>query len=499
MPLLTEARPTSQARRSISKTRHMWFRQCALRSWFGEHDPLPQTPAPPGSIVGMGIEAGILARSLVPDGVLIDCDFKDYQRVLNWTADLMATPDVPAIFEAGFAHSRCLIRADILARRDGGWVLGEVKSSTKVKDEHLIEIALQVYVLQQCGVDLADVQLILINPEYVRGEDGLDVFGLFKRVSVSDAVRRMLPEVPAQIAANLTVLAQTTAPEIRPSKGRCMKPYPCDRVGTCWSKLPPDWIGHFLGRSPATFAQLDAAGVVSARDISRWDLFRLSPGQRSQILAARTGQIWRSPELPTIMAALKPPISALDFETCNPVIPLYSGTRPYGQVPFQWSHHHDDGSRLIHNEFLAVGNADPRREFAETLLATIEAHPGPILVYSPFEKTALNGLAKAFPELFDRIEALLGRLVDLLPVMRQNIIHPAFRGSYSLKKVAPAVAGITYDDLDIGEGGDASAVFYRLATDFSLSGDDRGRYRSALLEYCSRDTLALMHVHRWLS
>jgi hypothetical protein len=145
---------------------------CELRAWFGEHDPLPQTPAPPGSIVGMGIEAGILARGLIPDGVLIDCDFRDYQRVLNWTADLMATPDVVAIFEAGFAHSRCLIRTDILERRDGGWCLGEVKSSTKVKDEHLVEVALQVWVLQQCGVDLADVQLILVNPEYVRGEDG---------------------------------------------------------------------------------------------------------------------------------------------------------------------------------------------------------------------------------------------------------------------------------------------------------------------------------------
>ncbi len=177
MPTITEARPSKapfapfggQSRRSISKTRHMWFQQCALRAWFGEHDPLPQTPAAPGSIVGMGIEAGILARRLIPDGVLIDCDFRDYQRVLDWTKSLMADPAVPAIFEAGFAADRVLIRVDILERMDGDkWRLCEVKSSTKVKDEHLIEVALQVYVLQRCGVELGDVQLVLIDPDYVR-------------------------------------------------------------------------------------------------------------------------------------------------------------------------------------------------------------------------------------------------------------------------------------------------------------------------------------------
>ena len=92
---------------------------------------MEHTPPPVGSIIWQGIEAGILARSLlVPGGRLIDCDYRDYQTVLDMTAKLIADPSVPAVFEAGFAHSRVLIRADILERRNGKWVLGEVKSST---------------------------------------------------------------------------------------------------------------------------------------------------------------------------------------------------------------------------------------------------------------------------------------------------------------------------------------------------------------------------------
>jgi hypothetical protein len=52
------------------------------------------------------------------------------------------------------------------------------------------------------------------------------------------------------------------------------------------------------------------------------------------------------------------------------------------------------------------------------------------------------------------------------------------------------VPGFSYDDLDgVADGNEASTVFYRLASDGSLSAGDRTRYRRALLAYCERDTL----------
>lgn len=112
----------------------------------------------------------------------------------------------------------------------------------------------------------------------------------------------------------------------------------------------------------------------------------------------------------------------------------------------------------------------------------------------------LRDPAGSFPDLSARLVALINRLHDLLPIIRSGVSHPGFFGSHSIKSVAPAlVPGFTYDDLDaVADGNDASVTFYRLATDASLSPDDRDRLRRALLAYCRRDTLALLCVHRQL-
>jgi len=230
--------------------------------------------------------------------------------------------------------------------------------------------------------------------------------------------------------------------------------------------------------------------------------FPLTPGQQRVVDAVVSGQEVISDELPEALADLGPPASYLDFETFSPALPLYAGTSPYQRIPFQWSLHHDDGAGNVrHFEFLADGDVDPRRDFATTLLKAIEWLPGPIVVYSAFEASVLRSLAGVLPDLSDRLLAVTGRICDLLPIVRTHVSHPEFFGSYSIKAVAPAlVPGFTYDNLDgVGNGNDASAVFYRLASDGSLPVGDRTRYRQALLTYCCRDTLAMMYVHRRLS
>ena len=133
-------------------------------------------------------------------------------------------------------------------------------------------------------------------------------------------------------------------------------------------------------------------------------------------------------------------------------------------------------------------------------MTRLDRASGPIIVYSPFEASVLNDLAAFLPDLSGSLLAVIDRVCDLLPIVRTHVAHPGFLGSYSIKVVAPAlVPGFSYDDLDeIADGDDASAVFYRLASDRSLSDDDRARYRQALLRYCGRDTLAMLSVHRKL-
>ena len=182
-------------------------------------------------------------------------------------------------------------------------------------------------------------------------------------------------------------------------------------------------------------------------------------------------KVYRSPELAKFLPLLAPPASYLDFETFSPAIPIYFNTRPYERIPFQWSWHHDDGSgSLIHAEFLANGETDPRREFSETLLRVSEQFPGAIMAWSRFEEKVIRDMADLFPDLAERLIALLYRIVDLLQIVADHVAHPDFQGSYSMKAVAPALAPeITYGDLDIADGGEASAAFYRIVADSELA------------------------------
>ena len=228
--------------------------------------------------------------------------------------------------------------------------------------------------------------------------------------------------------------------------------------------------------------------------------FPLNPKQRRVVDAAKSGKVYRSPELAKMLPLLAPPASYLDFETFSPAIPIYADTRPYRRIPFQWSWHHDDGSgSLIHTDFLANGETDPRREFSETLLRVSEQFPGAIMAWSQFEDKVIRDMAELFPDLAERLTALLYRIVDLLPIVADHVAHPDFQGSYSMKAVAPALAPeVTYGDLDIADGGDASAAFYRIVADPTLSPEARDELRQSLLKYCERDTLALARVHQWL-
>ena len=121
------------------------------------------------------------------------------------------------------------------------------------------------------------------------------------------------------------------------------------------------------------------------------------------------------------------------------------------------------------------------------------------MAWSNYETSVIRDMADLFPDLAERLLALSYRIVDLLQIVQDHVAHPEFYGSYSMKNVAPAIAqDVTYADLDIADGGAASAVFYRIVADPTLSPAARDELRGSLLKYCARDTLALARIHQWL-
>jgi predicted RecB family nuclease len=492
-----DVRGPGQGRRMLqpylTKSRYTAGLQCEKRLWLSWHAPEPRSEPDPGTPMAVGTEVGEAARLLFPDGVLVSESSRDLAAAEARTRALVAA-GAPVIFEAAFRGDGIVIRADILERLpDGQWSLAEVKSATSYKPEYLGDLAIQVFALRRAGLPLRDVSLIHVNRDYVRGEGPVDWQHFFRRVDLTAAIEAELVALPAKIARLQAVLEQAESPTIAPGP-HCFVPHECEFWSRCTSAKPDDWVFHLRGLRTEKFAALAAAGIERIGEIP--DEFPLSDRQRLLVACALSGEELVAPGLADELRSFARPAWYMDFETGNPAIPLYLGTRPYQRIPFQWSLHHDDGAGgLRHFEFLADCRTDPRRAFAETLLEAV-ASDGPVIVYSAFENAVLQELAASFPDLADAITELRERLRDLLPVVRRSIVHPAMLGSYSIKAVAPAlVPGFTYNLEGVSDGGAASAAFYRLASGRFLIGETAEALRAGLRSYCERDTLALVGAH----
>ena len=190
------------------------------------------------------------------------------------------------------------------------------------------------------------------------------------------------------------------------------------------------------------------------------------------------------------------PLGYLDFETVARAVPVWDGLAPWGQATAQFSYHEErpDGT-YSHVGWLAEGPGDPRRELAERMLeATRRAKR--IITYSAFEKTRIGELQRLVPDLAEPLGELLGKLTDLLPVVRNFVYHPQFQGSFSIKYVLnPLVPELTYNDLVIVDGLVASVEIARLLfVAHKIPVEERDRLRQDLLAYCERDTWAMVRL-----
>jgi len=186
----------------------------------------------------------------------------------------------------------------------------------------------------------------------------------------------------------------------------------------------------------------------------------------------------------------------LDFETIIRAIPVWPGMAPWQQAAAQFSYHErqPDGT-YTHSAFLAEGPDDARPKLAAAMVrATGKADH--VVTYTGFEKTRIRDLQRALPDLVTELEALEAKLIDLYPVVKNCVYHPDFKGSFSLKRIlTPLVPELTYNDLVIVDGRVASVEIARLLfVADKIPKRERDRVRKELLDYCERDTWAMVKL-----
>jgi hypothetical protein len=429
---------------------------------------------------------------MFPRGVEVDGS-AGLDEAIRITRELVANPEVPAIFEATFENGGVLVRVDMLQRRrDGRWRLLEVKSTTDLKEHHLDDVAIQARVVSRSGLDLAASCLMHVNRNYVFQGGSIDVRQFFRIRNLTRRVKRLQPKLTFQLHAEFTVLNMPKAPDL-PAGRHCTDPVTCEFFDRCNTPRPDDHVGYLPRIQASAVEELGEIGVESIGDIP--DDFPLNERQRRACTCVQTGEPWFSAELGEELKGLKYPLFFMDFETVNPAIPRFPGMRPYDQLPFQWSVHvlREPGAEPEHHEFLATDSSDPRREFVASLCPVL-GKGGSILVYSAFESQRLSELAAWLPEFAGWIKRIQRRLRDLLPVVRNHVYHPKFAGSYSIKNVLPAlVPDMTYAGMEVADGTDAGLAWESLVRG-GLDQAERDRIRKALLEYCGQDTMAMVKL-----
>jgi hypothetical protein len=397
------------------------------------------------------------------------------------------------LFEAAFAFHGGYARTDIINPvSNDAWDLIEVKSTTKLKDEHLQDIAFQAWILEGAGLKIRRCYLCHINNKFVR-KGKIDPQKFFTLEDVTASVSEISRNIESQLKTMRRTIGLQAHPEIQIGP-HCDSPNTCPMHDHCWSFLPEASVFTLYRGGKKNF-QLFQEGIHHLKKIpADFPLTDNQAIQRSTLLADRP-HIDR-PALAIFLNQIKYPVSFLDFETIGTAIPLFDGVRPYQQLPFQFSLHilNSENAKLEHHQFLAEGMNDPRLEFMRRLCGTLPKAGSVVTYNASFEKGRLKECCDLLPEFQSWFRKVEPRIVDLLPPFRSfHYYHPRQNGSASMKAVLPVVTGKSYQDLDIQEGGTASLEFQRI-TFGDVSKAERAKVRKQLEDYCCLDTKGMAWI-----
>ena len=475
----------------LSKSKYLTGLQCPKYLWMQIHEPdrIPEADAITQYIFDQGHVVGEYAKKLFPGG--IDIPHDDFMDNIVTTKKLLV--ERKPLFEAGIRYGNIYSRLDILNPVDEDeWDIIEIKSGTSVKEVYIDDVSFQKFCCEKAGLGIRSCKLGFINKQYIKyGE--IDPRELFILEDISTQVEEISEGMEERVCNLLEVISNKACPEMTIGQ-HCLAPYECPLRVECWEFLPKNSIFDLRGGKTNQFS-LYEQGILSIKDIP--DDIPLSRQQQIQKECVMTSNVHvEKEEIRQFLNKLKYPLYYLDFETFGPAIPLYDGTRPYQDVPFQFSLHvvKNDASEPVHHSFLADGIVDPRLQILRELQKLLGSE-GSIIAYNAgFEEGVLKELVEASPEYTDWLEGILTRVVDLLyPFTNFHYYNASQKDTASLKKVLPAVTGKGYEEMSIGAGMDASVAYGRIMFSDATQ-EEISRVRADLVKYCKLDTEGMIWV-----
>jgi hypothetical protein len=461
---------------------------CELWLHKQRRDLLPEAGAMLEKVFDEGNDVDELSQELFPRGKEIG----GFGAKAAQKTKLAIESGQEVLFQPTFRTDDITCRSDILVKNGDAWDIYEVKSSTRVKEEFLIDVAFQKICIEDAGFTVGDLYIVYVDNDYVK-EGEVDPEGFFATRKVTKKASAHIPEIRKRIPKALEVLDW---PDSIGSKHleSCRDPYDCEYL--------PCYIEEFEDEKVYAIAE----GLSDEQIRAFLERGLLVPEQVPPEALGRIGEVELPGEAEVVKNIDKPgladkldeleyPLYFLDYETYNPAIPWYDGYHPYANMVFQYSLHiqREPDADIEHVEYLAMDDEDPAPEVVASMAKHMGNTGSVIVWYAPFEGSRNKEMATRAPEYADFLHDINDRIFDLMHVVKNGYyVDSRFGGSASLKKVLPVMAPeLSYDDLEIQEGGEASASWRKLIRG-DLTDTERKELQEAMLKYCERDTYAMV-------
>ena len=482
----------------LSKSSYCKCVQCEKILWLNKYKNDDAVSDGNDAVFETGRKVGELAKGLFGDYEDIPADVKLDVRIEKTILSLKEKPNI--ITEASFIHDNNFCSVDILKNDSDGVEIYEVKSSTHIKDIYLDDAAYQYFVLSNIGLNVKKVAIVYINNEYVRDKE-LDINQLFNIEDITEFVLEKQDEIRTNIDMinnYIEMYGQDNEP-VKQIGTHCFDPYSCAFWQYCTKDLPTPNVFDISGMFNSKKFEKYYGGKISFEDLLNEDI---NPKYLEQIdfeLNDRKPKINKE-AIKDLLNSLKYPLYFIDYESCQYAIPEIVGTKPYQQIPFQYSLHviEKEGAPIMHKEFLAeVDDENLIRTFAESMIKDMPENGSVIIYNKTFESTRNKEIGEMYPDLKGEMERFNNNMVDLMiPFRNRDYYTKEMQGSYSIKYVLPALypdnPELDYKELSlIHKGDEASNAFLSLKY---KSPEEQRIIREALLEYCKLDTLAMVKI-----
>lgn len=398
----------------LSKSSYCKCLQCEKILWLSKYKKDTARAVNNESIFETGREVGEVAKGLFGD--YVDISFDDILDVRIEKTKQLLQNNTNVITEASFICDNNFCSVDILKNDSDGIEIYEVKSSTKIKDIYIDDAAYQYFVLSNLGLNVKKVYIVYINKEYIRGRK-LDISQLFNIEDITDIVLEKQNEIRTNIDMINNYMECHGENEPKKDIGKfCFDPYSCAFWEYCTRDLPTPNVFDISGMQKRSKFKKYNEGKVSFYDLENENINKKYLEQIDFQLNNREPKINKD-AIDDFLGSLRYPLYFIDYESCQYAIPEIEGTRPYQQIPFQYSLHiiEDEGSPIVHKEFLAeTGDEKIIRKFAESMIKDMP-EDGSVIVYNKtFESTRNKEIGEMYPDLRDEMDRFNNNIVDLM-------------------------------------------------------------------------------------